>query len=140
MSAKVFFYCLKVWLASVLIGPALFWCCLTRIDTDASYTFTEFLGFWGYAVLYSLVFSLISFLLFLLSMVYVSHRHWPWHRQRWTIALLGIVLTLAPIAVFLGTLKFFDETGRIAFCLSYLLPILAGIFIYRFPHTVNPKL
>ena len=139
MSAKVFFYCLKVWLASVFIGPALFWCFMTRIDRDAAYTFADFLGFWGYAMLYSLLFSLISFLLFLISMAYVSHQKWEWHRQRLVIAFLGIVLTVVPIVIFLGTYRFFSDTGRIAFFLSYLLPILAGIFLYPFPHSVGHK-
>ena len=133
MSAKVFFYCLKVWLASVLIGPALFWFCLMRIDSDASYTFAEFLSFWGYAILYGLGFSLISFLVFLFAEAYIVHRNWPWHRRRTATAILGILLTILPFLIFFGTLNFFNDETRVAFCLSYLLPLLAGIYFYRFP-------
>jgi len=131
MSAKVFFYCLKVWLASVLLGPVLFWLCLMRLDDDASYTFPNFLGFWGYTILYGLGFSLVSFLMFLLAETYIAHRNWPGHRRRAVTALLGILLTLIPFLIFLGTLHFSNDAISIAFCLSYLLPVLAGIYFYR---------
>jgi hypothetical protein len=137
MSSKLFFYCLKVWLVSVLIGPALFWCCLMRIDTDASYTFTEFLGFWGYGILYGLAFSLVSFLLFWGSLIYIYRRDWTGPQRRLATAFLGIVLTIVPFIIFFGTLNFFDESTRVAFCLSYLLPILGGIFIYRSPRPAS---
>ena len=133
MSAKVFFYCLKVWLASVLIGPVLFWFCLMRLDDDASYNFPNFLGFWGYAILYGIGFSLLSFLVFLIAETYIARRDWPWHRRRTITAILGILLTLIPFLIFLGTLHFFKDAISVAFCLSYLLPVLAGIYFYRFP-------
>jgi hypothetical protein len=133
MSSKVFFYCLKVWLVSVLLGPALFWCCLMRLDTDATYTFPEFLSFWGLTILYGLAFSVISFLVFLFSMVYISHhQEWPVTRRRIVTALLGFVLLTIPIMIFLRTLNIFDPTGA-ALGISYLLPLLAGILFYRVP-------
>lgn len=137
MSAKVFFYCLKVWLASVLLGPVIFWFCLMRLDDDASYTFRNFLGFWGYAILYGLGFSLISFLLFLLAETYIAHRDWTGQRRRTTTAVLGILLTVIPFLIFLGTLRFSNNAISVAFCLSYLLPVLAGIFYYRHPQPMH---
>ncbi|HXB05882.1 MAG TPA: hypothetical protein VNW04_02165 [Puia sp.] len=133
MSSKVFFYCLKVWLASVLLGPPLFWGCLRQLDKDASYTFGDLLNFWAYGILYGLGFSVISFLLFLGGMFYIYRRNWPILQRRTATALLGIVLTIIPFLIFFGTLNFFLPETRIAFCLSYLLPIVAGIFLYRFP-------
>jgi len=133
MSSKVFFYCLKVWLASVILGPALFWNCMPYIDRDASYTFTDFLGFWFFGILYGLGFSLVSFLLFWVATMYVSRSDWASGRRRLAIAVSGIVLTVAPFLILFGTVGFFSLGARVLFCASYLIPILAGIFFYRFP-------
>jgi uncharacterized Tic20 family protein len=139
MSSRVFFYCLKVWLASVLLGPPLFWGCLMQMDRDSSYTFGDLLNFWAYGVLYGLAFSLISFLLFLLGMFYIYRRNWPVVQRRTATALLGIILTVIPFLIFFQTLDVFLRETRIVFCLSYLLPILAGIFLYRFPIPKKPE-
>jgi len=134
MSSKVFFYCLKVWLASVVLGPTLFWATsVPPINPNGSYTLADFLGFWAYGIVYGLAFSLISFLLFWAAMIYVSRRNWPSKQRRLVTVLLGIILTVAPFLILFQTVDLLGLTDRIAFCGSYLLPIVAGIFFYRWP-------
>ena len=141
MSSRVFFYCLKVWLASVLIGPALFSGCLPFLDSDAAYTPGFFLSFWGYMIVYGFAFSLVSFLVFWGCMVYITHQNWPYGQRRTAAAILGIALTVVPFMILFGTLNIWMAKERVIFCLCYLLPILAGIYMYRFPrdgkHGVN---
>jgi hypothetical protein len=138
MSSRVFFYCLKVWLASVLIGPMLFSGVQPLLDEDAAYTLNFFLGFWGYMILYGLGFSLVSFLLFWGGMIYITHQEWSSNQRRMAAAFLGIALTVAPFMVLFGTVNILMPKERIIFCLCYLLPILAGIFWYRFPGGPKP--
>ena len=133
MSSKVFFYCLKVWLASVVVGPALFWCLLSVLDRDAAYTVGYFLSFWGYGILYGLWFSLLSFLIFWGCMVYISHQSWPSGQRRTATVVMAIALTVVPFMILFGTVNILFPMGRVLFCLCYLFPIVAGIFFYRLP-------
>jgi hypothetical protein len=139
MSSKVFFYCLKVWLASVVLGPALFWCLLPSLDREAPYTFGFFLSFWGYGILYGLAFSLISFLIFLVCVIYISHQNWPFGQRRLAAGVMAIALTVVPFMILFGTVNILPLVERVLFCSCYLLPILAGIFFYRFPLTGRGK-
>lgn len=138
MSAKVFFYCLKVWLASVLIGPLLFWCCLMLQDRSGEVLFSEFLLYWAFSIVVGLGCSLLSFLLFWGSTFYLYHQHWTRLRLRITTAVLALVLTVVPFAVCFRTFSFF-ERERVVLFECYLLPILVGVFFYRCPKPVNPE-
>lgn len=138
MSAKVFFYCLKVWLASVIIGPLLFWCCLMLQDRDGGVLFSEFLLYWGFSIIVAFGSSLISFLLFWGSTFYLYRQHWTVMRLRITTAILALILTMAPCMLFFRSFTFF-ERERLTIFECYLVPILVGIFFYRFPRPAKPK-
>jgi hypothetical protein len=137
MSAKMFFYCLKVWLASVLIGPAVFWCYLMVRDSSDGILFSEFLLFWGFSIVVGLGCSLISFLLFWGSTSYLYRHHWKTMRMRIATVLLALVLTLAPFLICFRSFRFFEQE-RITLFECYLLPILVGIFFYRLPRDAGP--
>jgi hypothetical protein len=138
MSAKVFFYCLKVWLASVLTGPLLFWCCLLIQDRNGEVLFSDFLLYWAFSIVVGLGCSLLSFLLFWGSTFFLYHQHWTVLRLRIVTAGLALVLTVVPFMVCFRSFGFF-ERERVVLFECYLLPILLGIFFYRYPRATSPS-
>ncbi|HLZ85984.1 MAG TPA: hypothetical protein VKQ52_02035 [Puia sp.] len=129
MSSKVFFYCLKVWLTSVVLGPVIFWCW----EIPDILTLSSFLAYLGIAILYGLVFSLLSFLLLWAGIAFLYRRGWPLTRQRLAAACWGLTLTLVPFLVLFARADSVMQPDSVHLSLSYLFPILVGIFVYQWP-------
>jgi hypothetical protein len=138
MSSRLFFYCLKVWLASVLLGPILLWGCLLQGGSGRSWTFADFLLYWGVTIMTGIVYSGISFVLFWVLTILLYRQHWPVPQLRIAEAMLALVLTMVPFLVLFETNNF-NQGDRAAIFSCYLLPILAGIFFYRFPRPEKSK-
>jgi hypothetical protein len=132
MSSRVFFYCLKVWLASILLGPILLWGFLLQGGSGRSWTFADFLLYWGVTIMAGVVYSALSFLVFWILTILVYRQHWPVPQLRIAEAILAVVLTMIPFLV-LFEMNSIDQGYQAALFACYLLPILAGVFFYRFP-------
>ena len=125
---KPFIYCLKVWLSSVIMGALLFYFIGHPTD-DSSMTF------WGYLIvicLYTLLYSSISFLIFCAATVWLTSGRLPRNRQRWILTFIGLLLTVLPFYILFGRNSpdwpmLAEVTG------GYLAPIVAGIWLFKFP-------
>jgi hypothetical protein len=138
MSSRVFFYCLKVWLASVLLGPILLWGFMLQGGVSRSWTFADFLLYWGVTIMTGVVYSGISFIIFWGLTVLVYRQRWPAPQVRIAEAALGVLLTLLPFLILFQSNEFHLE-HRAALLSCYLLPILGGVFFYRFPRAENRR-
>src|SRR6201986_750331 len=98
MSSRVFFYCLKVWLASVLLGPILLWGFLLQ-GGSWPWSLGDFLLYWGMTIIMGVVCSGLSFIIFWGLTVLVYRQHWPVPQVRIAEAALGVLLTLVPFLI-----------------------------------------
>jgi len=128
MFKKIFIYCLKVWLSAVILGPALFF-----IPGDP--TNDSSMGFWEYmmfACVAGLIYSLVSFLLFCAGVAYFTSLHISIALQKILTTGWSVLLTIAPFPILFGkNHPNWIILSELSGC--YLLPILIGIWIYRFP-------
>jgi uncharacterized membrane protein len=125
---KIILYCLKIWLISVVVGTLLFYFVCNPTD-DSSWTF------WGYmwvVCLGATIYSVVSFLLFWAGVVVVTGRRFSARKQRAVAAGWATILVIAPFPILFGrNHPNWALLGELCGC--YLVPVLAGIWVFRFP-------
>jgi len=125
---KIFLYCLKIWLTSVVVGALLFY-------FVGDPTYDSSMTFWGYMAVVCLaaaIYSLVSFLLFWAGVVFVTGRRISVWRQRWIAMAWATILVIAPFPILLG--RNHPNWALLAeLCGCYLVPVLAGIWVFRVP-------
>jgi uncharacterized membrane protein len=131
---KVFLYCLKIWLASVVAGNMLFYVVGYPTD-DSSMTF------WGYmavACLGATIYSFVSFLLFWLGVFLIARRHFSAWRKRGIATVWAMILVIAPFPMLFG--RNHPNWAMLAvLCGCYLVPLLVGVWVFKFPTVLQPS-
>ena len=125
---KIFFFCLKIWLTSVVTGTLLYYFVGNPTD-DSSMTFW---GYMGVVCVAAAIYSLISFLLFWAGVVFVARRRFSSRQPRTVTTAWATVLVVAPFPVLLGGNH--PNWAMLAeLCGCYLVPVLVAIWVLRFP-------
>jgi hypothetical protein len=133
MPKKALFYCLKVWITGVVVGPLLFYA-MDKHFVDGLLSFSDyiFVFFAG-----GLLFSIPSFLLLWATATYTCKRPGDLPLQRLKLAGWSLLFTVLPPVIILvwqhtnpDNADWSLLTRLIA---SYFASIAAAIFFYRFP-------
>ena len=121
-------YSLKVWLTSVLLGPAIY-LILDGFVYPGGVGLAGGLGFIGYSIGYGLVLSIPCWLiLFLLSGSLVNRK---FRYKRTLITVVSTILSVAPFyLLFRGDDNGFDG-DTLLWAFSYCAVIVAGVWLYR---------
>ena len=132
---KVFGYCLKIWLGSVVTGTLLYYLVGNPTD-DSSMTFW---GYMGVVCLGATVYSLVSFLLFWVGVYYLAGRPYSVRQQKGLGTAWAAILVIVPFPILFG--RNHPNWALLAeLCGCYLVPLLVGIWVLRFPSIQGVKL
>ena len=125
---KIFLYCLKIWLISVVTGTLLFYF-IGKPTDDSSLTFW---GYMGIICLGATLFSLPSFFLFWLGVWFLTGRPISLRRRRVQTMVWATILVIAPFPIMVGSNS--PNWFLLAeLCGCYWLPLIVGIGFFRFP-------
>ena len=129
----VFLYSLQVWLTSAFIGSLVFvWYMLEESDG------LKFLGAYLNALAISLVFSLPSFLLLLPVVSLVGRKESRLLSKKLMVAAMALVLSVVAFLILFWLNGFTFASLLFATYTFYALPLLAAVFIFRFPRHPQP--
>jgi len=114
MKHNAFIYSLKVWLTSVLAAPALFVLISFLIDgTDKWGIFNENSNgpfFYFIFVIFGFIFSFITWITFLLTIVLIKRYCTDDQLKKWLICFSGILLTIATFCLVMGPKDLFNDS------------------------------
>lgn len=133
MPKKALFYCLKVWITGVVVGPLLFYV----MDKHFVNQLLSFLDFILVFDVGGLLFSIPSFLLLWATATYICKRPGDQPMQRLKLAGWSLLFTvLSPVIILVWQHTSPDSTDwslltRLIAC--YFAAIAAAIFFYRLP-------
>jgi hypothetical protein len=125
---RIFLYCLKVWLSSVVVGGVLFYF-LDKPTDDSSMTF---LGYMIIFCVFALLFSSVSFFLLWAGVAMLANGRLSVNKQRWIATAWGAILAIAPVVLLFGWHQP-DWSFLARLCGCYLIPLLAAIWVFKFP-------
>jgi uncharacterized membrane protein len=132
---KVFGYCLKIWLISVVTGTLLYYFVGNPTD-DSSMTFW---GYMGVVCLAATVYSLVSFLLFWIGVYVLAGRPYSARQQKSIGSAWATILAIAPFPILFGrNHPNWALLAELSGC--YLVPVVAGIWVFRFPRVAAGSL
>jgi uncharacterized membrane protein len=103
-------------------------------------TYDSSMGFWEYlglATLAGIIYSSVSFLLFLAFIFYQTTRTRSATKQKILASAWGLIITLAPFPILFGNQNA-NWPVEAELCACYLICIFAGIWLYRFPQKDQP--
>ena len=125
---KIFLYCLKIWLTTVVVGALLFYV-VGSPTYDSSMTFWEYMAV---VCLAAAIYSSVSFLLFWAGVVFVTGRRISVWRQRSIAMAWAAILVIAPFPSLFG--GHHPNWALLAeLCGCFLVPVLVGIWMFKFP-------
>ncbi|HEX9514137.1 MAG TPA: hypothetical protein VF939_26780 [Puia sp.] len=129
----VFLYPLQVWLTSALIGPIL-WFLSPGISDHSLLTFVQF--YW-LALVFGFMFSFPSFLLLWAGVAYINRRTWRLLFKKLVVAGWAMSLAIAPFLLISDWREPILQGPNLAFIGSYVGPLLAAVFLFRWPEKVD---
>jgi hypothetical protein len=147
MSPKVLPYSFRVWFTSILLAPILFILGENFVDwirNNVHSTTSAFAGqpmSWptldSVFVFYMIGFMAMipSFFLLWVGCIFVCRRSWPVRMRKLAVAVCALLLIAATSIAFGMGLGWMWQP-MIFMGLGYFLPLLGGIFFYRFPEPV----
>jgi hypothetical protein len=131
MASKVLFYCFKVWISVLLLGPLLLGAVLWIVNGGP--VDWSILSFLGYLDLFGLAFSIPSFFLFWIGSFYIDGTAWSLTKKRFVIAVMGLPLAILPFLI-ASEVFWMPEWSLIwTFVAAYYPLLVAAIFFYRLP-------
>ena len=104
------FFSLKVWLSSVFIAPLIYSVLVLSLTPGKSSSFAGF-AIYPVMILFELIFSFITWLIFWAVTVLISTRLKDWRLRKYAILFSGIILTIGTFLLFLepGNTFSFDD-------------------------------
>lgn len=129
----VYLYPLQVWLTSALIGPVL-WFLSAGISDHALLTFVQF--YW-LTLVFGFMFSFPCFLLLWAGVAYVNRWRLRLLHKKLVVAGWALVLAIAPFLLIIDWREPILQGPNLAFIASYVGPLLAAVFLFRWPGKVD---
>lgn len=132
-------YATKIWLLSVFTAPTLI-LIIQILSTKNGGTGSDALYFYGMLILFSLIFSIPSWLLFMGGVRMVIKSDKPLLEQKIIIQIIAIILCFLPFIVLFyedgvirdGGVRGGDILRIFLFSLAYLVPLSFGIWYFQF--------
>lgn len=124
----VFTYCFQVWITGIVLGPT-----ISLVWVGRHFVGEE--NWWSYEIfmiLYGFLFSAPALLLFSGCTAALFSLHWAVFIKRLVLSVFGTFLTMATFGV-LFSAAFTIHLGDYPGSVCYLLPSLAGVWLYRWP-------
>jgi hypothetical protein len=132
MTSNSFQFATKVWLTSVFASPSMF-LLLNWIVYSQKQSF-EALGtgnFFLFSIAFGLVFSLPSWLVFILGVKYLNRLPVTTFKKKAFITIVAIFLTYLPFYLIFFKDDLEQQLSNFKFATAYCLTIIIGIFVYK---------
>ena len=131
-------YSLKIWLTSVVVGPALYGIFDALTRPNFLHNLTGVAGFYLYSLPYGLILSIPSWLLFWLLLHSLNMLRWNWVTTRVLFSIVAVILTLAPFILLFGADDPAGNETFLAWPMAYCFVLIAGIWFYKLRKVSDP--
>jgi NhaP-type Na+/H+ or K+/H+ antiporter len=128
----VFTYCFQVWITGLILAPA-----ISLIWAGRDFVGEE--NWWSYEIfmiIYGFLFSVLALLLFSGGAAALFRLKWKVFICRWILSFFGTLLTMSTFGIVFHS-PFSIHLGDYPGSLCYILPSVAGVWLYRWPGRIK---
>lgn len=126
----VYVYPLQIWLMTAFMGPVFLFLFMRSVD----HSWGTFFEFYWLTALIGFVLSMPSFLFLLMGVVIVDWRSSGVFAKKLIIAGWAVILAIAPIVLLTGSIDIIVQKPGLLILGSYVVPLLAAVFMFRWPY------